>query len=45
MKHLGTAEDGETVGGSSSSIEFSTAGGSSEMISDGCTYANRKVLV
>jgi hypothetical protein len=39
------AEAGETVGGSPGTIQLSPGGGSTEMISDGCTYANREVLV
>ena len=45
VEHLRTTESGETVGGSSCGGELSTGGGSAEMISDGCSYANRKVLV
>ena len=45
MKHAGTTEGGETVGGSSGGSQLSPGGGSAEMISDGCTDANRKVLV
>ena len=45
MQHAGTTESGETVGGSSGSSQLSPGGGSTEMISDGCTDANRKVLV
>ena len=45
VKHTGTTEGGETVGGSSCGSELSPGGGSTEMISDGCTDANRKVLV
>ena len=37
MQHADATEGGETVGGSSSSIEFSSGGCSTEMISDGCT--------
>jgi hypothetical protein len=44
MKHLGTAEDGETVGGSSGGVQLSPGRGSSEMISDGRTDANGKVF-
>jgi hypothetical protein len=33
------------MGGSSSSRQFSSARGSTEMINDGCSYANRKVLI
>ena len=45
VKHAGTTEGGETVGGSSCGSELSPGGGSAEMISDGCSDANRKVLV
>ena len=45
MEHAGTTEGGETAGGSSRGGELSPGGGSAEMISDGCPYANRKVLV
>ena len=45
MEHAGTTEGGETVGGSSGSSQLSPGGGSTEMISDGCPDANRKVLV
>jgi hypothetical protein len=45
MKHLGTAEGGEAVGGSSCGNQLSPSGSPSEMISDGCTNANGKVLV
>ena len=45
VKHAGTTEGGETVGGSSGSGELSSGGRSTEMISDGCADANRKVLV
>jgi hypothetical protein len=45
MKHSGTAEHGETVGSSSGTIQLSPSRGPSEMISDGCPYANRNVLV
>jgi hypothetical protein len=33
------------VGGSSCGGELSTAGRSAEMVSDGCPYANRKLLI
>jgi hypothetical protein len=36
---------GKTVGGSSCGSELSTGGRSSEMISDGRPYANRKILI
>jgi hypothetical protein len=45
MKHTGTTESSETVGGSSGGGELSTGWGPAEMISDRCTDANRKVLV
>jgi hypothetical protein len=45
VKHAGTAGRCETVGGSSSSGQLRPGGRSTEMISDGCTDANRKVLV
>ena len=45
MQYAGTTEGGETVGGSSSSNEFSPDWGSAEMISDRRTDANGKLLV
>jgi hypothetical protein len=45
MEHAGPTEGGETVGGPSGTIQLSPGRGPSEMISDRCTYANRKVLV
>jgi hypothetical protein len=45
VEHPGTTEGGETVGGSSCSSQLGTGGRSAEMISDGCTNTNRKVLV
>jgi hypothetical protein len=45
MQYAGTTEGGETVGGSSSSNEFSPGWGSAEMISDRCPDANRMVLI
>ena len=45
VEHAGTTEGGETVGGSSCGSQLSPGGGSAEMISDGCSDANRKVLV
>jgi hypothetical protein len=45
MEDAGTTLRGVTVGGSSRGVELSSAGGSSEMIGDGCTDANCKVLV
>ena len=45
VKHLGTTEGCETVGGSSSSRELGPGGRSTKMINDSCSYANREVLV
>jgi hypothetical protein len=45
VKHVGTTEGGETVGGSSCGGELSTCGGSTEMISDGRSDADRKMLI
>jgi hypothetical protein len=45
MEHTGTTDGRETVGGSSCSGELSSGRRSTKMIGDGCTYANRKVLV
>jgi hypothetical protein len=45
MKHAGMTDSRETVGGSSSSIELSTGGGSAEMISDSCSDASSEVFV
>jgi hypothetical protein len=45
MEHAGTTDGGETVGGSSCSSQLGTGGRSTEMISDGCADANRKVVV
>jgi hypothetical protein len=45
VKHPGTAQTSETMGRSSSSSELSPRGGSTEMISNGRPYANRKVLI
>ena len=45
MEHAGTTEGGETVGGSSCSSQLSPGGRSAEMISDGRSDANRKVLI
>jgi hypothetical protein len=45
VKHTGTTHRGETVSGSSCSGELSPSGGSTKMISDGCSYANGKVVV
>ena len=41
MKHAGTTEGGETVGGSSCGSQLSPGGGSTEMISDGRLDAMR----
>ena len=41
----GPTKGGEAGGGSSCGGEFSPGGGSTQLISDGCTNANRKVLV
>jgi hypothetical protein len=45
MQHSGTTESGETMGGSSCGSEFRPRGGSAEMINDGCSDANREILV
>ena len=45
MKYTGTTESGETVGGSPGGGELSSGGRSTKMISDGCSYADRKILV
>jgi hypothetical protein len=45
VEHTGKTEGGETVGGSSRSSELSPGGGSTEMISDGCTDTNREVPI
>jgi hypothetical protein len=45
MKDTGTTESGKTVGGSSCGGELSSTGSSTKMISNGCSYANRKVLL
>ena len=45
VKHPGTTERGETMSGSSCGGQLSAGGGSTKMISDGRSYANRKVLV
>jgi hypothetical protein len=44
-KHPGTTDSRETVSGSSGGGELSSGEGSTKMISDGCAYANRKVVV
>jgi hypothetical protein len=38
-------ESGKTVGGSSCGGKFSSGGGSTKMISDGCSYANREIVI
>jgi hypothetical protein len=43
VKHAGTTEDSEAVGGSSGSSQLGS-GGSTEMISDGRSNANGNVL-
>ena len=45
VQHASPTEGGETVGGSSGGGELSSGGGSTKMISDGCLYAYREVLV
>jgi hypothetical protein len=45
VHHLGPTEGYETVGGSPGTSQLSPGRGSAEMISDGCTDANGKVLV
>jgi hypothetical protein len=45
VQDAGTTWRCETVGGSSCGGQLSPGWGSAEMISDGCTYANRKVLI
>jgi hypothetical protein len=45
VQHAGTTVGGETVGGSSCSSELSAGGDSAEMISDGCSDANGKILI
>ena len=45
MEHRAEAQHGQAVGGSSCGGQLSPGGRSTEMISDGCTNANRKVLV
>jgi hypothetical protein len=45
MEHAGMTEGGETMGGSSCGSQLSPGGCSTEMISDGRSNANRKVLV
>jgi hypothetical protein len=43
MEHTGMTERGETVGGSPRGSQLITSGGSTKMISDGCTDADREV--
>jgi hypothetical protein len=45
MEHAAEAQGGQTVGGSSSSRQLGPSGRSTEMISNGRTDANSKVLV
>jgi hypothetical protein len=45
VEHAGTTASAEAVGGSSCGGQLSPGRSSTEMISDGCTYANRKVLI
>jgi hypothetical protein len=45
MEHPGTTQRGETVGGSSCGGQLSSGRGPTKMISDGCAYANGKVLI
>ena len=45
MEHAGTTEGDETVGSSPCGSQLSPGRGSTEMISDGRTNANRKVLI
>jgi hypothetical protein len=45
VQHAGTAEGGETVGGSSCGGEFSSGRRSTKVISDSCSYADCKVLI
>jgi hypothetical protein len=45
VQDTGTTLGGESVGGSSCGGQLSPGGRSTEMISDGCSYANRKVLI
>jgi hypothetical protein len=45
VQQLGTADGAETMGGSSCGSHLSPGRGSAKTISDGCAYANRKVLV
>jgi hypothetical protein len=41
VQHMGTTETSETMGGSSCGVELSPGGGSSEVISDGSSDADR----
>jgi hypothetical protein len=45
VQHLGTTKRGEIMGGSSCGSELGPRGASTKVISDGCPYANRKVLI
>ena len=45
VQHLGTTQPGETVGGSSGTNQLGPGRGSTEMISDGRSDTNGKVLV
>jgi hypothetical protein len=45
MKYTGTTESGETVGGWPGGGELTSGGCSTKMISDGCAYADGKVLI
>jgi hypothetical protein len=45
VQHTGTTQQGEAVGGPSGSGELSTSRGSTQMIGDGCSNTNGKVLV
>jgi hypothetical protein len=45
VQHTGPTESSKSVGGPSGSGQLSPGECSAEMISDGCTDANRKVLV
>jgi hypothetical protein len=44
VQQAGTVGRGETVGGSSGSVQLSPSRGSTEMIGDGCPDGSRKVL-
>ena len=45
VEHAGTTERGKSVGGSSCGGELSPGGGSTEVISDSRTDADRKMLI